>query len=112
MTARRSRTARKQKKRLKNNISTPSPTFQHATNRTPVPLYYSQTCRPKFIPNLFVVKKLNSTLRVVMFMLLASCSGQSYVKTPDGIVVKIVDHQPGGAEKIRLQVIDDRMVHV
>ena len=62
--------------------------------------------------NQTVPMKRNLYLLATVYLALLSCTGQSYKKTADGIVVNLHGNRPDDAKKIRLQVIDDRIIHV
>ncbi|NDV83785.1 TIM-barrel domain-containing protein [Bacteroides sp. 51] len=49
---------------------------------------------------------------LLAFLPLFSCTNQGYEKTQDGIVVSLQQEQPTDVKKVRLQVINDKIVHV
>lgn len=54
----------------------------------------------------------HTTLWILVFLPLFSCTQQGMKKTEDGIIVSLKQEQPTDVRKVRLQVINDRIVHV
>lgn len=58
------------------------------------------------------MKNLKHSLWILACLSLFSCAQQSYEKTQDGIIVNLQQKQPDDTKKIRLQVINDKVIHV
>lgn len=54
----------------------------------------------------------HTTLWILAFLPLFSCTRQGMEKTEDGIIVSLKQEQPTDVRKVRLQVINDKIVHV
>ena len=54
----------------------------------------------------------HTSLWLLALLPLFSCTNQGYEKTQDGIVVSVQQEQPTDVKKVRLQVINDKIVHV
>ncbi|KAA6349661.1 Alpha-xylosidase BoGH31A [termite gut metagenome] len=48
----------------------------------------------------------------MVLLTFTSCTTNGYEKTPDGVVVKLNRQQNGDARMVRLQMIDDKIIHV
>lgn len=56
--------------------------------------------------------KMKNTYLVLAVLLLASCAKTGYEKTDDGIIVRIEQQQPTDVSAVRLQVVNDKVIHV
>jgi alpha-D-xyloside xylohydrolase len=54
----------------------------------------------------------NASFCCLAALLLASCSGQDYVKTSDGVTVLLKQNQPTDVRQVRLQVMGEKLIHV
>ena len=51
-------------------------------------------------------------LVIIISLLLFSCKGSNYKKIEDGIIVSVKTAVDGGAKKVRLQVVNDDIIHI
>lgn len=61
---------------------------------------------------IIIMKMKNTSLGLLAGLLLAACAGPNVKQTPEGIVVKINQEQPTGVQKVRLQVMGEKLIRV
>ena len=61
---------------------------------------------------IIIMKMKNTSLGLLAGLLLAACAGPNVRQTPEGIVVKINQEQPTGVQKVRLQVMGEKLIRV
>ncbi|MDR2917531.1 MAG: DUF4968 domain-containing protein, partial [Tannerella sp.] len=58
------------------------------------------------------MRNLKNSLWMFVCLCLFSCAKQSYENTPDGIIIHLQQKQSADAGKVRLQVVNDRVIRV